>query len=297
MNGTPSSCSKNSKYSKDSSSKRVKIVAPLGSGKDMEISQKDSLLAKLANSSEDPNQAFQTLRKELLLSKNRGSNAVAESKHYYLVDASNATTTEKTLCLCKLTGGTATNTRTTNTVAVKHSTIRISIRRVANAPSTVVGYQPIITFVFWRDKIPSTVGTAPTLYGTDALPPASTTLMFSRLGDADAAYNPLAVRNPITALDYHIYQVHHHCLNSEATYDFTTPATGYGMPSPQRWKFEYKIDLHDVRQDYATYAATDPDVNALYMTYVLDSSVTSQGYDDQVHVTVDTEFEDLQDGE
>lgn len=245
----------------------------------------------------DPTEAFQILRKELLLSRSRGPNAIAESKHYYLTDATNASTTEKTLSLCRVTGGTASNTRTTNTIAVKHSTIRISIRRTAPSPGTTQAYQPIISFIFWRDKIPSTVGTAPTVWDTDANPPASTTCIMSRLGSADPIYNALAVRNPITALDYHIYEAHHHQLSSRATFDFTTPASGFGIPSPDRWHFEYKIDMNKVRQNYAAYASTDPDVNALYMTYVVDTLMTNQGYQDQVTVTIDTEFEDLQDGE
>lgn len=134
------------------------------------------------------------------------------------------------------------------------------------------------------------------MYGTDANPPASTTLMFSRLGNADPIYNAIAVRNPVTALDYHIYEVHHHKLVAQSTYDFTTPASGFGIPAPERWHFEYKLDLHKVRQDYASYTATDPDVNALYFTYVLDTSMTNQNYEDQVNVSIDTEFEDLQDG-
>lgn len=255
-----------------------------------------SLLAQLVNP-QTPDEAFQLLRKQLLLSRSHGSEAIAEAKHYYLEDSTNASTTEKTLSICKVTGGTASNTRTTNTIAVRHATVRVSIRRVPTAPSTTNAYFPIISFVFWRDKIPSTVGTAPTLYGTDANPPASTTLMFSRLGNADPINNALAVRNPITALDYHIYHVEHHPLNCRSTYDYTTPATAFGIPSPERWKFEFKIDLHKVRQNYATYSATDPDVNALYMTYVLDTSMTNQGYVDEVHTTIDTEFEDLQDGE
>jgi len=39
--------------------------------------------------------------------------------------------------------------------------------------------------------------------------------MLSRLGSASVTYNSVAVRNPVTDLDYHIYDVRHFELNPE----------------------------------------------------------------------------------
>jgi hypothetical protein len=246
---------------------------------------------------QDPSETAALLRKELILARSHGAQKSAQSKHYYLTDDSNASTTEKTLSLCRVTGGTASNTRTTNSIRLKHSVIRVTIRRVASTTSTTNSYFPIISFVFWREKVPAVIGTPPTVYGTDANPPASTTLLLSRLGNSDPIHNTTAVFNPVTALDYHIYHVKHLELNCRSTYDYTTPATAYGIPSPDRWEFQHRIDFNDADQNYATYAATDADVNAVWMTYVLDTSMTNQGYVDEVHVSIDTEFEDMQDGE
>jgi len=115
--------------------------------------------------------------------------------------------------------------------------------------------------------------------------------MLSRLGSASVTYNSVAVRNPVTDLDYHIYDVRHFELNPE-NYDYVTPASAYGLPAPKIFRFEFKYDFHRVKQIYATYAATDPDVNAIYFTFYSNMNYTGQGYVDTASWTVDTEFED-----
>lgn len=241
---------------------------------------------------QDPDEAQAILRRQLLLQKSLKSQiASAEAKHYYAADSFSLSTTENSFSLCRVVGGTATNTRTTNTIAVKGTKIRFHIRRDPTGTSTEAGRMPIITIIVWRDKIPASVGSIPTVIGTDTNPPSSTTLMMSRLGKTDASFNSVAVRNPVTDLDYHIYDVKHLELNPE-NYDYVTPATALGLPAPKCWRLQYEFDFHRVKQIYGTYAATDPDVNALYCTVYSDYIPTNQGFTESVIYTVDSEFED-----
>jgi len=296
MNGlstSSSSLSSSSTSSKDSkNAKSGKKLVKRGCGKDLGKSTPHSLLAQLVDSKEGSDQAQAIIRKELLLARSlKSSIASAEAKHYYGIDTASVGSTETSVPLCRVVGGTASNTRTTNTIAVKGSTIRFLVRREPTGTGTVPALVPTITFVVWRDKIPATVGAIPTILGTDANPPASTTLMLSRLGSASVTYNSVAVRNPVTDLDYHIYDVRHFELNPE-NYDYVTPASAYGLPAPKIFRFEFKYDFHRVKQIYATYAATDPDVNAIYFTFYSNMNYTGQGYVDTASWTVDTEFED-----
>jgi len=128
-----------------------------------------------------------------------------------------------------------------------------SSRREPTGTGTVPALVPTITFVVWRDKIPATVGAIPTILGTDANPPASTTLMLSRLGSASVTYNSVAVRNPVTDLDYHIYDVRHFELNPE-NYDYVTPASAYGLPAPKFLDLSLSMIFTVFKQIYATYA-------------------------------------------
>jgi len=78
--------------------------------------------------------------------------------------------TETSVPLCRVVGGTASNTRTTNTIAVKGSTIRFLVRREPTGTGTVPALVPTITFVVWRDKIPATVGAIPTILAPMPIP-------------------------------------------------------------------------------------------------------------------------------
>lgn len=281
-----------------------------GTGVRMETPKVDSRVAWLAcpkpNTSTaaiaaavgiDPAADAAIMRQLLLQQRNLGFSAeeAAEYKHIYTLAQVALATTETTVALCRVTGGTTTSTRTTNTISVYDTHIRFTIKRAVTGSGTTGANSPIFRYVIWRDKVPATPGSAPTILGTDSNPPSSTTLMFSRLGSADPEYNSIAVFNPITAPEYHIYESGHMELNDKATYDYTTPATAYGLPAPQKWIKEHRIDFHRVQQNYATYAATAPDINDIYFTFWVDLSYTNQGYQDYITYTVDTVFADEQD--
>lgn len=270
------------------------VVGPRKDGGKVRMgsSQVHSLLAGLALT---PSAAETVLRQELLNARFRASTAsVDDIKHVYYSGTFTLADTEGTLPFCRVIGGSAFNQRLTNAVTLKSLKFRFIVDRQPTATGTVAARSPVLSIVIWRDKIPSTPGTAPTIYGTDTSPPASGTLMFSRLGQSNTSWNSIAVLNPITVPSYHIYHVHHMDLNDSSTYDYVTPATAYGLPGPKKWRDEIHVDLNDVQQDYAIPTSTAPDVNDVYITVITDMSYTNQGYQDVMWFTTDTEFRDKQ---
>lgn len=259
-------------------------------------SQVHSILAGLALT---PSSAETILRQELLKARSFGSgssdSAIADFKHIYSMASQALSGTEYTASLCRVVGGTAANQRITNTIRLRRVHLRYSIDRNITATGTAAADTPIFTIVVWREKIPATVGTPAVIYGTDSNPPSSPTLMFSRLGSSAVNYNSLAVLNPVTSSDYHIYDVQHICLNDQS-YSYVTPATGLGLPSPKRWIGDVKLDLNSVKQNYSTYTSTDADINAVWFTIQTDRAYTNYGYQDFFTYTTDCEFEDVQDG-
>lgn len=240
-----------------------------------------------------PNDA--SVIRQLLLKQRSGTEKSAERKHIYTQGQFALGVSETTIPLCRVVGGTAVNTRLTNTIAVRHVTFRFSISRSPSGPSTVAAQQPIMRYLFWRDKIPASPGSAPTILGTDTNPPSSGTLILSRLGSANPIDSAIAVFNPITAMDYHVYECKSMCLNDKSTYDYVTPATAFGVVAPQKWHFDVRLDMHKVKQNYPAYTSTAPDVNDLYFTAFSDMDYSTQGFLDYLTYSVDTEFEDLQD--
>lgn len=235
--------------------------------------------------------AEKLLRKELLNS--RSQRKLDDWKHFYIVSTGNVlSTAETTIGISRIPGGTALTTRTTNAVKLHRTTGRIRVRRSITGIGSVSPLLPTISIVFWRDKIPAQPGTAPAVFATDAVVPASDTAVFSGLGSAIAPQ--LMVRNPNTTEDYHIYVRRHHYLGDQ-NYGFTTPGTPVGIATPHDWNFEFEIYYHEAQQQYATYSTTAACVNDIYFTYVQDTTTTNQGYTTTLDYTFDTEFRDVQD--
>lgn len=264
----------------------------------MESPQIHTILASLVNPPETGPTPEQILRQELLKLRSGFSSTEksAERKHVYN-QATGAITngTETTYILARVLTGSASSQRLTNTIKIRKGTLRFTIVRTASGVGTAVAPMPILTYVIWRDKIPATVGTAPTILGTDANPPASTSLMLSRLGSASLRYNSLAVFNPITAPEYHIYEVKHHELNDDSNFTYTTPATALGIPAPKTWHFRINLDFNGVVQNYAAAASAAPDVNDIYFSFFTDIDYTNLTFTDTIFFTSDVEFEDMQD--
>lgn len=232
------------------------------------------------------------IRDELLASRSH-SKGIDEWKHFYVNGGTQPSTTETSIAYCRVVGGTASNSRTTNTIHLHRTVVRLQLYRNPTGVSTAATVLlPTLTMLHWVDKIPATPGSVPTIYGTDANPPASDTLMFSKLGNATQPPQ-LCVRNPLTKEDYHVYKHDVHFCGDQ-NYTFVVPATPTGIATPHIWNFEYVIDYNGRQQQYAAYNSSAPCINDLYFTFILDAALTNQGYTLNMVYTFDTEFKDVQ---
>lgn len=117
------------------------------------------------------------------------------------------------------------------------------------------------------DHIPLAVGTAPPMYVVDANPQASNTGVFTNLGVAITAPWPIPqlhpTRNINTTLDYSI--LYHRCHQHDPHVMTTSAGTMmvFGQPFIHREKV---FDLHGTIAYYASTAATDACINALWIT-------------------------------
>jgi hypothetical protein len=235
------------------------------------------------------------LRDELLssFSGGRHEGSLADWKHFYSPVAANPiTTTEFSFSLCNVAGGTAVNTRTTNTIALRKCRLRLYFNRVITGAATAAARDPNITVCVFRDKIPTAPGTCPTVRGTDSNPPSSATLLFSSLGVSTPAGIAMPVRNPITEDAYHIYEIRR--IKFPTSQSWTYTGTVLGNSGPHSMIHDIDLDLNYVTQNYATYAASVSDINNLWCVIWADVDYTNYGFQDSVAATVDTEFEDKQ---
>lgn len=256
-----------------------------------------SLLSEMGCSQTD---VTQLLRSELLQerSKGRHEGSLADYKHFYnpCIALTTPTTTEATYAICRIAGGTATNTRTGATIGLKRVRIKIAVVRI-DAGNTGQDYAPTLSVCLWRDKIVTTPGAVPTIFGTDANPPASGTLIFTQVGASTNEALAMPFRNPITEDAYHVYKFDQHQLALENGYNwfYDTGAAGVRFRSaPRTWHFYIDQDLHDVQQKYATYATANPDINDLNLTFRVNVNATNMSYLDKYTFCSDVEFYDIQ---
>jgi hypothetical protein len=174
-------------------------------------------------------------------------------------------------------------------VKLKHLICRIMLSRSANNANNVYSEYPLIQMGLYREKIPAAPGTAPPVIGTDANPPASATLLYSRLGNAATSFNTVAVRNPLTASMYHIYKREIVDLRSPDVFiDF---ANNRSLFTPKRQYYEWVIKMDDY-VDFAP-ANSSPITNALFFWIQSDTPYTGN-FVDTAWLTFDLIFEDTQ---
>jgi len=258
--------------------------------------QKSLLDVQKIQSLPDPKEMEAVLRKELLLSRAGPHRSGYEDwKHEYLFNTASINMAQTTAVLTRIASGNELNQRTGNVIKLKKLNLRFVARLVPTAKSNVAVRAPVVTFLVWRDKIPSTPGSVPTIIDTGSNPPSDNTTMFNRLGSADARFNSIAIRNPMTFLDYHIYKIEHVPLNPSfgVTDNFTN---GFMALGPKSWHFHYEIPLHYVQQVYLNAAANVPQINDLYFSWWSDLDLTGIGYSIDLQYTSDIEFQDVLDG-
>lgn len=261
------------------------------------LPSQDSVLPKVV-SAKSISEIDSQLRDELLREREKGRHegTLAEYKHFYAIAATAGISfTETSVPLANPGGGTSVSSRTGNTIGYRRSTVRIKYEAVAAGLSTTTPRPFKLHLLFWRDKVPATPGTAPTIKGTDTNPPISTTFIFSRLGQGSAAYDALLVRNPITEDSYHIYHYSSHEVNmAQGSFRPTDTADGDGVTASKVLYKEIEIPLHGVQQIYPNYASTASETNNLWFTYWADVDITGMGFTHDFSYSIDTEFYDIQ---
>jgi hypothetical protein len=194
------------------------------------------------------------------------------------------------------TGGTS-NQRLTSTIRAHKLVIKATVSRFIVNPSNA-GVQiemPNLCVCVFRDKIPTSPGITPTVWGTDTNPPGGTDTVLSRMS-LGGAYNAVAVENPTYSCAYHIYRCEHHALNS-ASGTYSGGGTIYD-PHAKAWNYQWDIPLYGVQIVYDPTNPSDtiPLINDIYFSITTDIvSYTGYGYSDSMNMIGYLVFEDAQD--
>lgn len=231
---------------------------------------------------EDPtaDRALLIMRDELLRTRFRTMDKSNNSvRHFYTNQNATITTTETTFLLNNIpqdAAGVTNNERLSTVIKMLRLKIKLQLNMVQQNVSTVAIQAPMCRVVIWREYIPLVPGTPPTAFGTDAVLPASATLLFTRLGGAATGYNNiLAMRNPITDCCYHVHSDKVYDLSSGGVQWVTTAATEF--IGPKTHIAEYDIDLNGLEQNYSSTTASSFVDNALYIT-LINSDATNMGW-------------------
>jgi len=280
------------------------VVRPLDPGfgpQSLELPPSHTILSEMVG---DPEEQELIRREIIALRSGVNSGSLADSKHFYFAPANTSVTatTETSFGITHITQGTTVSSRLTNTVSLRKIRLKFCFLRTSKVGAAIVTNTPVIPMfhvVIWRDKTPAVVGTAPTLHGTDANPPVSSTLMFSRLGSASIPEaDRTMIMNPITQELYHIYRYDRILMSDSAypleLYGDTTNTTIRYMP-PYYKDHHIDIDLHDVKQIYAAPADTSPVVNDVWCTVWADNYDVNNPFNLAFRIVTDTEFADVQD--
>lgn len=223
-------------------------------------------------------------------------------------------TTEFALAPCHIGGGTGPNQRQTDTVRLRHLSIKLRITRIptgnVDQTGTNVPYFPIMSMIVFRDKVPYTVGSCPQVWGNDDLnPPADirnvmSTLDYSSTGitTTSSSITAVAVQNPMTAPQYHIYALKHETLNSGMQLVQSTPAPAGGVNPTiynqgqvlgKSWHKTYSIPLNGVKQQYHDATSNLPTLNDIWIVFKTDIPYSTSMWYDQVVMTTEATFDDV----
>lgn len=246
----------------------------------------------------DTPQIQQFLRQELLKTRQgRSQNRLDEYKHIFVSGANNFVAGQQSYQIAAIVGGTASDSRITNTVRLRRGRIHVSLTYIPTltAPSPASAY-PSYRLMILRDKIPLVLGTAPDLWLQDSDPPSGTVNVLTGAGNAKPNGFINACQNPINQHEFHIYESHLHCPKPSwfgVFYDAGVPTVSLG-PKYHVIKHTFDIDFNQVKQNYATYTSTNPDSNAIWM--MIESSAAANSAVEMFFEFVsDIEFEDVQD--
>lgn len=242
--------------------------------------------------------ALLIMRDQLLQSRfhQRMDHSDNNLKHFYVVANGSYSSTESTVILNNVpqdaAGADTNNERLGNDIRMSRLKIRCVLNMISTAASSVQIQMPMVRVVIWREFIPLVPGTPPTVFATDANPPASATALFTRLGSAATSgyANIIAMRNPITHTIYHIY--HDEIINFQTpNYALSTAAPTVQILGGLAHRLEKDIDLHDITQNYSGTGANTFLDNCIHITFIA-SDATNQGWAAGYYLASDLVFTD-----
>jgi len=281
--------------SRDSKGKEGKVLIganPMekNRGNSLELPQIHSGLARMVV---DPQAALADLQSLILAERTSGHKTSNDYKHYYTVvtgsTVANGTVTNH--ALTNVSAGTASNNRTSDVLESKSLTISFSIARTYTGDVTTGVRPPTIRVYIWRDKVPATPGTATATLGTDANPPASNVILWSRVGSSSIATNLNAIINPDTEPRYHIYHTEQfHMPHRDVVENGGTTIEPAGYVHHKRYEF----NLNKVEISFTSAASSDPIINPIYLSYFSDFDYTSVNFTDVVTFISDYKYVDKQ---
>lgn len=260
-------------------------------GKSLGVSQ---VCPRLAGMVSDPTAppADDLLRElqTLVLAERAGSKNINDYKHYYVVATSQAVAngTVTNNALTNVSSGSASNNRASDVLKGKSLTINFTLVRTYTGDVDTQAPPPMIRFYLWRDKVPATPGTATATLATDANPPASNVIMWSRVGSSSITFNSNAIINPDTVHRYHIYKTEQREYGHKDAVFTGTIVEGNAYKVHYRWEF----NLNDVEISYTGTASSDPMINPIYFSHFSDFDYTSVNFTDVVKFVSDFKFED-----
>lgn len=272
-----------------------------GTGKSDESESKEQLLRKALEAAgsvtrlvdeitslkgQFDDEMMKTLREMILNSKFHArlgpSQTLKQACFYTSGTIAGPNTTQITLPVNRLSLNTNRDGRLGLSVKQYHLTLRMVFNVFQNgapslAPSVV---PPQMRMLFLRDKVPLVPGTAAVLWAASADPPNGTAL-FSNLGSSVATRGTsmTAVVDPTQLPFYHIYKDEflidykdRRPNGSDVIYPFVA-GTNQQIPGYFR-KIEWEIPLHGVKSQYPGGVGQDPQINALLLYLIPDTSAT-----------------------
>lgn len=242
------------------------------------------------------------LRKMYLkeLSSRRGSQ-FQDYKHFYTVQYQTVLINDFTTIAINLSNvglGTAEGQRVSDVIKCHYLKVKCIHQRYPVANATVLFQHNLGTIGILRDKLPPTPGTAPVFFVQDANPPVSVSGVFSGLGltQAQSMGAQSSIRNPNTAMDYHLYKIHH-LEAGHVDVNGSANATALGQPSLYSHIHDWNIPLHDVHVQYQIAGAGTTAVsNALWLfagATFTNAQQQAMGYVEYLTITTDLAFSDV----
>lgn len=233
-----------------------------------------------------------------------GSDGLLKRKHHYVAASSACAIPSSTgagaLSMLDIAQGDTYSARLGNAIRVHHITVRVVHERTIAKQSTGDLLTPMRHSAILRDKVPLTVGTAPSMFETGTNPPEADTTRpippFNNLGTnivSSPASTSVAVRNPMSEplYDFIHYDWHNYTGADGLTYLVTLSSNGVGAPPPYTRKKIYSIPC-DFIAVYPDTTTTPPMLNALWWYCWIDQAVQT-GYTEEYEISFDVEFSDV----